>query len=983
MNKKFSVLFLVVLLGACSSLFKKEEQGRLGDLRPAVGWDFGKKIKFIKLNKQGQAKSSKKEKALLSEQVSASKAETVPDLTQVISRYEQALSVATDPLVRAQIQHRLADLNFLKAEQTDLADLKETIDDPELAVAEASLEGEYTVPLEAYKALLKAYPSHPKRAQILYRMAQTADVEGDVALAEQSLEFLVKDHKQSPLVDEAWFRLGDKAFSQRRYQDAQVALNNVITITQKQNLKQFSYYLLGWSYFKQQQTDFALESFFKLFNLEQIKTLVEVQDNEQIHGLFDDSLRIVSIIFSERGGVTALNHYLQTYPADEFEQQLYIRLAEHYIEKERYLDAISSYKGFIVKHSKHFAAQVMQEKIIQTYQKAAFTKELLKAKEEFVIHYAPDTVYWQETTRANQKRARELTREYLSELSAYHHVLATRLEKKNTKQSQQYFRTAARWYRQYVGLFPTEITTGEKWYLLGECLYALQDLSNAIFAYDQAAYFEPTPKQATDAGYAAVVTYSRYISLLQKNKQMSEADKLKKRYDQIHHAIKFSDHFSAEKRSLKVRLAAAEQLLSLSEFGEATRQAELLIEKLNQMDVQNRTMFRSAWHIQAESFFEAEQYAQAEKAYEKTLLYEVDQKEQYELRERLAASVYRQGEQWVVAGGLNQAIAEFQRVRAVAPRASVVANADFDAATYLLQAERWQEGVAALQLFKQRYPKHTLVATIPVKLALAYEKTGQWSLAASSLLQISKQSSDSLVRKQALLKAAQLFEREQQYSKAIEAYRRYAHQYPDPLLEHVEIQYKLTELYLQIGDHKKRAFWLKKMIDTHEKYSSEQTERTLYLAAFARDVFAEQALYVFKQITLKAPLKRNLKRKQKAMKKAIAAYEASLAYGVASFATKASFRIADIYTNLSTELMNSERPKGLNELELEQYDLLLEEQAYPFEEESIAIHVVNIEKSWGGVYDDWVQKSFTALKELMPGRFDKPEKAEGYSEFIY
>ena len=41
--------------------------------------------------------------------------------------------------------------------------------------------------------------------------------------------------------------------------------------------------------------------------------------------------------------------------------------------------------------------------------------------------------------------------------------------------------------------------------------------------------------------------------------------------------------------------------------------------------------------------------------------------------------------------------------------------------------------------------------------------------------------------------------------------------------------------------------------------------------------------------------------------------------------------------------MNSERPSNLNELELEQYELALEEQIYPFEEKAIKVH----EKKYG------------------------------------
>ena len=65
--------------------------------------------------------------------------------------------------------------------------------------------------------------------------------------------------------------------------------------------------------------------------------------------------------------------------------------------------------------------------------------------------------------------------------------------------------------------------------------------------------------------------------------------------------------------------------------------------------------------------------------------------------------------------------------------------------------------------------------------------------------------------------------------------------------------------------------------------------------------------------------------------------------------------------------MDSERPKGLDELALEQYELLLEEQAYPFEEKAIAIHEANMRRSWDGWYDDWIQQSFQVTGDPVPG----------------
>ena len=73
------------------------------------------------------------------------------------------------------------------------------------------------------------------------------------------------------------------------------------------------------------------------------------------------------------------------------------------------------------------------------------------------------------------------------------------------------------------------------------------------------------------------------------------------------------------------------------------------------------------------------------------------------------------------------------------------------------------------------------------------------------------------------------------------------------------------------------------------------------------------------------------------------------------------------------DLIDSERPKGLSELELEEYELMLEEQAYPHKQKAISLLEANAHRSWQGIYDHWVKASFKALAELLPARYGKEE----------
>ncbi len=58
--------------------------------------------------------------------------------------------------------------------------------------------------------------------------------------------------------------------------------------------------------------------------------------------------------------------------------------------------------------------------------------------------------------------------------------------------------------------------------------------------------------------------------------------------------------------------------------------------------------------------------------------------------------------------------------------------------------------------------------------------------------------------------------------------------------------------------------------------------------------------------------------------------------------------------------------------------MVIEEEAYPFEERAIEVHEDNFELLAGGIFNPWVEKSLGKLAILMPGRYAKNEISGGY-----
>ena len=158
----------------------------------------------------------------------------------------------------------------------------------------------------------------------------------------------------------------------------------------------------------------------------------------------------------------------------------------------------------------------------------------------------------------------------------------------------------------------------------------------------------------------------------------------------------------------------------------------------------------------------------------------------------------------------------------------------------------------------------------------------------------------------------------------------------------------------------------------------EVSPRSRFLASKAALVLAERRYEQFARLELRQPFEESLAEKQLRMDIAMAEFEGLVDYEVAEVTAAATFYLAEIYFEFSAALLDSERPAGLSEAEKVDYEMVIEEEAYPFEERAIGVHEENFELLSVGVYNPWVQKSLDKLAVLMPGRYAKNEISGGF-----
>src|SRR5215469_10372826 len=873
--------------------------------------------------------------------------------TRAMENYRRFLELQnTDPKLRAEAMRRLGDLNLDAGEMERMEKELTTVDQ----------QGGAAITL--YTTLLKAYPNYPRNDQVLYQLSRAYETTGQSDAALATLDRIVQSYPQSPQLDEVQFRRGELLFSAKRYPEAEHAYAAVIARGSESGFYQQSLYKHGWSLFKQSMTLESLPSFGKVLDRELGTSPAKAVRLESLkradRELVDDTLRVMSVSFSYNDGVSSLERYVQQHGQRPYNWLLYQHLGDLYVDKQRYQDGAGVYRAYVARDPYSDHAPDLDMAAIEAYGKGGFSQLVLDGKHEFVSHYNFDSPYWKTRSRESNPRVVQELKTNLKDVATYFHASAQKSGRIADYQE------AARNYRGYLNSFPGDADSAQTNYLLAEALYEGHQYGEAATEYEHTAYSYPRNDKSATAGYAALVAY-------QKGEEgLTGADKEAWHKRATDSGIKFAQTFPEHPDSAGVLTRSAQEIFASGDQVRAISVSQSILARQPPVDAAKQ---RIAWTIIGQSYFDQGQYAKAEPAYlQARQLAAGDEKMRSDLTERLAASVYKQGEAKQKAGDAAGAVDDYLRVERVAPESKIRANAQYDAATQLIALKQWDRAIGVLEGFRRNYPQSPLQRDVTAKLAVAYSSLNRPGEAAAEFERIAANpTEDKAVQREALMQSADLYAKAGNTPKATSMLEKFVDTNPNPLTDAEEARERLAHYAQRSGNVGRRDYWYHEIIRADEQGGAQRNDRSHYLAAKAQLALAEPARDAFREVRLTAPLKKSLIVKREALEAAMAGYKRAADYQVAEVTTAATYEMAELYRTLSKDVMASERPKNLKGEELEEYNSLLEEQVFPFEEEAIKAHELNAARAKDGVYDDWVRKSFQALAELKPARYGKTE----------
>lgn len=819
-----------------------------------------------------------------------------------------------------------------------------------------------------YLKLLKKFPLYERNDQVLYQLSRAYEETGQVEEAMLVMNRIVKEYSHSRHFAEVQFRRAEYFFTRKQFLNAEDAYKSLLSIGSGTGYYALALYKLGWAFYKQELYEEALQNFIGLLD----HKLAIGYDFKQTHNetekkRIEDTYRVISLSFSNLGGADAVIDFFNKNGSKSYESEVYSHLAEFYLTKRRYSDAAKTYNSYIKQNPYNKVSPHFSMRVIDIYHKGRFPKLVIEAKKKYASTYGLKANYWKYFNPLQHTDVVDYLKKNIIDLANHYHALYQDKRRKAIKANS--FKEASHWYKEFLLSFPKDQLSAGINYQLADLYLENKDYLYAAIEYEKTAYEYTQNEKSSSAGYAAVYTYREHL------KKVPEYEKNRIKREVIRASLRFVDVYPKHEKTAVILSAASDDLYALKDFQIAIGTSHQLINNYPGTDI---SLIRSSWLIVAYASFDLLKYHDAESAFINVLaIKDKNKAKRKELEENLAASIYKQGEQSVKLIDYRSAAGHFLRVGELVPHSKIRSTADYDAAAALIQLKDWPKAAEVLNQFRQSYPKHKLQSDITKKLAYVYKENKNNDKAAIEFERVANESSDKNLRRESLLVAAELYEKIPDKDNELRIYKVYVKSFPKPVEEALEINMKIAKLFELKGDRKSYLKTLKYIIKVDRSAGKGRTERTRYLAGKASLALIEPLFAKFVAIKLVKPFSRNLKKKQKQMKSNIKRYNRLVDYHVGDVTAAATYYIAETYYNFSRSLMESERPAKLNDLELEQYELMLEEQAYPFEEKGINIHKKNIELLSVGIYSKWIDKSLKKLGERVPGRYAKYEESTG------
>lgn len=820
--------------------------------------------------------------------------------------------------------------------------------------------------------LLKKYPNVAFRDKVMYRIAVCHLEEGNKEKSVEYLQNLSYETTEKQYLEESYFRLGEYYFEQKDYEQAIDYYRRLLNSWDSAYFD-MALYKLGWSYYN--LDDFAQAISTLIYLVDDIN-LVEEVDNEYLGrtnaDLRKEAIEFVAVCFADYSGPEKARIFLKDRTDKDYTEKILLRLAAVYQKRNYYEDANETLNILLELYPTKPDAPRFQRIIVDYYELAGERERANEARIRFMTKYGPGTP-WFENIKDDSLRqsTMEVAEEFLYTLGTEAQANA-----QQSKSKLQYGLAVNR-YESYLEKFPTSERSGKVRFYLSECLFEIGRYQEAADSYHKVVLDYPESEFRETAGYNRVLTYN---SLLKNDRNQGSTvlylrnflGKHDARVDTIATASvtqgqlmqasnDFIIHFSSSSKLPEVLMNYAQILYELGEFGLAKEAYKLVVTHPSQHD-----FLPQAYSMIAQCSFKQNDYEESEDWFLKLSQQFPDSSRYVEKANKMiASSRFKLAETYVETGDIKRAVHEFERVANAVSDQDVAERALFEAALLYENMGDKYKAVGVYESLSRRFPNSTSVDKSLFKAGVLSEQLEDWERAATNYLAVYKFDPASQFASKSLFSAARCYESYEDYDKARTSYDEYLRTYREDPDRFLEAAFKKGEIAFNQRNYSLALRDFEFVISAFQAFVSQERDVEKYIPANAQFLIGEILFDSFRNIQLRQPLERSLKRKRSKFEQVIKAYTDAAKYKVADWTTASSYKIGLTFESFANTLLDSPRPARLNRSELVNYNQKLWESVLPFKKKALNTYQANVRQAMqNSLNNQWVTESKKRMEAL-------------------
>jgi TolA-binding protein len=647
-------------------------------------------------------------------------------------------------------------------------------------------------PIAIYSRLIIKFPDYKLIDAVYYLLAYDLDQQGDPDAAREIFAEVIQKFPKSRFVAEAWMRLGEHAFDTTD-EDATAALLQAAEAYKHvlehpdHPLYDKALYKLGWTWYRLDRYDDAVDSFAKLIDF--------YQGKEASAELRAEALQYTAVSFADEswGGIAKAQAWISRLGGRPWAAELYRKLGDIWFDQSRHAQAVEAYRLVLSLGPDAADAPQIQQRIVQSFEREREFDKAWKERDALVKQFSEGSPWFEKNKSSPEVIAQthDLMERSLYSTAVFHHQQAQAWKKAGKLDlALREFQGAALAYQAYLQRFPHAKNLYETKFYLGETLYNSLQFSQAADVYSSVRDDQTEARYLNESAYAVVLSLQHesdrleragklQLPLLRKAAERQATAALPQELPElVARQIAASDLFikllPKDEKAPELAYRSAELEYRFDRFDEARQRFATVLQRWPGSEVAEY-----ASNLTLETWLAEGDWKKVEEFSQERLKGKLDPRRRAELLGIAVGARFKRAQALLDAKKFGEAAQNFLDVVQDDPQVAFADKALNNAAFCYQQELRYDSALRLYERLFTQYPKSPLADTALFLVGFSAEKSFDFDKAIQVYEKLVDNYPQSQKRADALFNEAHALERLQRYPEAQRAYARYAQLFPD------------------------------------------------------------------------------------------------------------------------------------------------------------------------------------------------------------